>query len=52
LLEVFKEVRGAVEEPGNLAVNVLNWLGFALIGLQDFEELFVNVWMGGKSVLR
>jgi len=51
LLEVFEEVGRAVEQMSDLAVNVLDRLRFALISLQDFKELFVDVWMSCEAIL-
>lgn len=40
-----------MEELGYLRVDVSNWFGFALIGLEDFQELFVNFRLLRESVL-
>lgn len=51
LLEVFQEIGSRLEEVSDLIVDVLNWFRFALVSLQDFKELFVDVWMCRKAVL-
>ena len=51
LFEVFKQIRSSVEEMRDLRVDILYWLRFALIGLQNLEELFVDLWSILESVL-
>ena len=51
LLEVFEEVGRCLEETGYLCVDVLDGLAFALVGLQDLEELLVDVWLLGEAIL-
>jgi succinate dehydrogenase/fumarate reductase cytochrome b subunit len=36
---------------GHLAIHILNGLRLALIGLENLQELLVNVGLCGKSVL-
>jgi len=51
LLEVSEEIRRGLEKMSDLTVHVLDWLRLALVSLEDFEELLVNVRLRGKSVL-
>jgi hypothetical protein len=51
LFEVFEKIRGSVEKSSNLCVNVLNGLGFALVGLKNFEKLFVDFWSVLETIL-
>ena len=51
LLEVFEEIGGGTEQARDLGVNVLYGLLFSLVGLKDFEELFVDFRFILKSVL-
>lgn len=45
LLEVFEEVWRSLEEMRDLRIDVLYGFGLALVGLEDFEELLVDVWV-------
>lgn len=51
LLEVFKKIWCSIEEECDLRVDVLNRFGFALIRLQDFQELLVDFWPLLKAIL-
>jgi hypothetical protein len=52
LFEIFKQIRSGIEEMRNLRVNVLDWFRFALVGLKNLKELFIDLWSILKSVLR
>lgn len=52
LFEVFQQVRCAVEKLCDLGIHILDWFGFALVCLQDFEELLVNLRRTGEAVLQ
>jgi hypothetical protein len=51
LLKVLQKVGCRVEECGDLGINVLDWLLFSLIRLEDLEELFVNLGLILEAVL-
>lgn len=51
LFEITEKIRSSLEEVGDLAVHVLDGLRFALVSLQDFQKLLVNIRLRGKSVL-
>lgn len=51
LLEVLEEIGGSVEEGGNLRINIRNCLGLPLVGLENFKELFVDLWLFLEAVL-
>ena len=52
LLEIFEQIGGAAKELGYLSVNVLNGFRLSLIGLEDLQELLVDLRVLGKSILR
>ena len=52
LFEVFKQVWCRVEELRDLSIYGLNGLRFSLVGLQDFEELFVDFRLLSKAILK
>jgi hypothetical protein len=51
LLEVFQEIWCSAEQSCDLGVHVLDGFRLSLVGLQYFQELFVDVRLGSKSVL-
>lgn len=51
LFEIFQQIGSGVEERGNLSVDVLYGLLLSLIGLEDFEELLVNLGLVLETVL-
>jgi hypothetical protein len=51
LLEIFQQIWSATEQVGDLRIYVLNRLRLALVCLEDFEKLFVNIWLLGKPIL-
>lgn len=40
-----------MEETRNLAIDVLDRFRFALVRLQNFQKLLVDVWLRSKAVL-
>ena len=52
LLEVLKKICGVVEQVRNLGINVLDGLRVPLISLENFKELFVDLWFILEPVLR
>jgi hypothetical protein len=51
LLEIVEKVGSRYEEVGDLCVDVLDGFGLALVGLENLEELLVDFWLLGESVL-
>lgn len=41
-----------MEQPGDLAVDVLDRFGLALIRLKDFQELLIYVGLSREAILR
>jgi hypothetical protein len=51
LLKVFQQVCRRLEESSNLGIDVLNGLRLALICLQDFKKLLVNIGLSSEAIL-
>lgn len=51
LLKIFEQVGRRVKQSGHLRVDVLNRFLFALVGLQDFEKLFIDFGFVLETVL-
>ena len=51
LFKVFKQVRGRIKKPSDLAIDILYGLRLALVSLQDLQKLLVDVGLCGEAVL-
>lgn len=51
LLEVLQEIRRSVEKLSDLRIHVLDRLGLPLVGLQDLQELLVDLRSAREAVL-
>ena len=51
LLKVLQEIGSRAKELSNLGVHVVDGLAFSLVGLQNLEELLVDFWLIGESIL-
>lgn len=52
LFEIFQQVRCGLKQARDLSIHILDRLGLALVSLQYFEELLVDIWLRGEAILK
>ena len=52
LFEIFQQIGSRVEKGGNLSINILYRLLLSLIGLEDFEKLFIYLRFILETILQ